>query len=136
MWVLDASVATKWFFTDEPHRKEALKVRSLLADRPDQFFVPSLFFSEMLHVLARKSGFNHGFVENAMDLLLKLGIRGLALSDKGMSRAIYHACHGLSGYDATYLALAEDIHARWITADVDAVHKAGSKHVMKLSEFN
>ena len=75
IWVLDASVAIKWFFTDEPRRARALAVREHLASQPQLFVVPPLFMSEMIHVLARKSAGEERFIRDAASLLLRHGAR-------------------------------------------------------------
>jgi predicted nucleic acid-binding protein len=131
-WVLDTSVAVGWFFTDEPLRNQALAVRGNLRDAPHRYVVPPLFHSELVHVLARKSGRNQRFVTDALRLILRLGIRTLVLSEAALLRSGYWACRGLSGYDATFLALAEDIGARWLTADDRAAETAGRRQTETL----
>ena len=66
--VLDASVAVPWFFLDEPARDVALSIRTAIRDRPQDFVVPPLFHSELLHVLARKSDKDTRFVRAAIRL--------------------------------------------------------------------
>jgi len=124
-WVLDTSVAAAWFFTDEPLRDQALAVRALLRDDPDSFVVPALFHSELVHVLARKSGRDETFSRSALELVLRLGIRTLHLSGEALLRSVHWACRGLGGYDSTFVALAEDLGARWLTADDRAARAAG-----------
>lgn len=126
-WVLDTSVAVPWFFTDEPTRQLALEVRETLKADPDSFYVPSLFHSELVHVLARKSGRDVRFTREAIRLILRLGLRTLPLSEAGLLGAARWACRGLSGYDATFVSLAEELGAVWITADERAAEIAGPK---------
>ena len=118
--VLDTSVVTKWFFLDEPLRERALTIRADLVAHPDRYVVPPLFFSEFAHVMARKSDRDELFVVDALRLVLRLGIRAVSLSESGMLRMCHWSCQGLSGYDATFVALAEELGGRWITADVRA----------------
>jgi len=131
-WVLDTSVAVAWFFTDEPLRGQALGIRASLRDEPERYVVPPLFHSELVHVLARKSGRNQRFVTDALLLILRLGIRTLVLSETALHRTVYWACRGLSGYDATFLALAEDVDGRWLTADERAAKAAGKRRTETL----
>jgi len=133
--VLDASVAIGWFFTDEPHRELALAVRAHLREAPDGYVVPSLFHSELVHVLARKSGRDAVFVESALRLVIRLGIRTLPLAETALVRTAHHTCRGLSGYDATYVALAEDLGGRWLTADLRAAKIAGAKTAQTLAAW-
>jgi len=127
--VLDTSVAAAWFFVDEPHRQEALEVRADLRDHPERFVVPALFHSELLHVLARKSGRDLPFVREALGLLLRLGIRTLSLS----AAAARWACRGLSGYEATFVGLAENLGGRWLTADARAARVVGARRAVLLA---
>lgn len=127
VWILDASVAVAWFFTDEPSRDRALKVRAHMCDHASNYVVPHLFHSEVAHVLARKSGRDREFATRAHGLLLNLGFRTLALSQEAINRVSHWTCAcGLSGYDATYVALAEDLRGRWLTSDEKAVKLAGT----------
>jgi predicted nucleic acid-binding protein len=135
IWVLDASVAVKWFFTDEILRDKAIEVRARLAMRPTEFVVPHLFHSEILQVLARKSGREAGFVSTALGLVQRLGLRTLALSENGWNHAAHWCALGMSGYDATYLALAQELGGRWLTADEVASAKAGAS-AMSLGAWN
>jgi predicted nucleic acid-binding protein len=135
LWVLDTSVAVAWLFTDEPQHREALRLLGRLREEPERFLVPHLFLSEVVHVLARKSGRDRTFVRTAVDLLVRLGIRTLPLSDRAIGRMADWACRGLSGYDATFVALAEDLGGRWVTADARAARLAGRTHARTLSAW-
>jgi len=85
-----------------------------------------------VHVLARKSGRNETFVNQALHLVLRLALRTLYPSESAIMRMAYWSCHGLSGYDATFVALAEDLDGRWLTADERAVKIAGPKNCQAL----
>jgi len=122
--VLDTSIAVPWFFTDEAGRDQALAVRDDLKGNPDRYFVPPLFHAELVHVLARKSGRNADFTNEGLRLMLRLGVRTLPLSEEALLRTAHWACQGLSGYDATFVALAEDLEGRWLTADESAARGA------------
>lgn len=134
-WVLDTSVAAAWFFADEPLREQSLRVRADVGARPDRYLVPALFHSELIHVLARKSGRDAGFVERALGLVLRLGLRTLPVSEEALRRASQWACRGLSGYDATFVALAEDVRGRWLTADEQAAKVAGERAAATLRSW-
>jgi predicted nucleic acid-binding protein len=135
LFVLDASIIVKWFFVDEPQREKALEVRSHLVERPNQFMVPILFHSELLHVLTRKSERDSVFVTEALEVILKLGIRAMPLSADGLHIAAKLCCDGLSGYDATYAALAQENKAKWLTADAEAVKRIGA-NALALGQYS
>lgn len=134
-WVLDTSVAAAWFFTDEPLRREALALRRHLREHPERYVVPALFHAELVHVLARKSGRDRAFVRAGLELVLRLGLRTLTLSRDALWRTAEWTCRGLSGYDATFVALAEDIRGRWVTADERAAQAAGRTKAQALRSW-
>ena len=133
LWVLDTSVAAAWFFTDEPLRDESLDVRTDLSQNPQRYVVPHLFHAELVHVLARKSARDTAFVADALRLVLRLGIRTLALTEAALIRTAAWTGRGLSGYDATFVALAEDLEGRWLTADEQAARVAGAPRAATLA---
>ena len=130
--VLDASIAVAWFFSDEPLHSAALEVRHTIRESPAHFAVPTLIHSEMIHALTRKSGCNRLFVRSALDLFLRLGIPSFSLSSRALQYACDWACRGMSGYDATYAALAEDIGCKWLTGDAKAAKILGGSRVVLL----
>ena len=135
VWVLDASVAVKWFFVDESLRGKALAVREALATRPAEFVIPHLFHSELVHVLARKSAHDLQFVRQALDLVGRLGTSTIGLSEHSLQVVADLACDGFSGYDATYLALADDLGGLWLTADARAASRAGPARALGLDSW-
>jgi predicted nucleic acid-binding protein len=135
LWILDTSVAVAWFFVGEPLRDRALAVGAHVGDAPARYVVPPLFHSELIHVLARKSGRHGPFVRDAVKLVLRLGIRTLALRESALLRAARWACKGLSGYDATFVALAEDVKGSWLTADDEAARLVGVRAARRLRDW-
>lgn len=133
--VLDTSVVVPWFFSDDPQRADSLLVREVLKQNPDRFVVPHLFHAEFLHVCARKSGRDARFVRQALDVFVGLGLRTLGLSRTGMRRSVEWTCKGMSGYDATFVALAEEVGGRWLTADARAAHLVGRKLATMLEDW-
>lgn len=134
-WVVDASVVVAWFFTDEPERAAALSVREGICERPERWVAPPLLLTEVVHVLARKSARDERFVAQAVGVLLRLGLRTIALSEPALARAVHWSCGGLSGYDATYLALAEDLGGCWVTSDARAARRVRSQHLVTLRHW-
>ena len=66
------------------------------------------------------------FVASSVDAVLNLGVRTLPLTQVSIRRAALLACSGLAGYDATFVALAEELGAMWLTADERAARLAGT----------
>lgn len=134
-FVLDTSVVAAWYFTDEPLRAEALTVRGNVRDDPSHYAVPALLHSELVHVLARKSARDEAFVTQGLQLFLRLGVRTMQLSEAALLRTSHWACRGLSGYDATFAAIAEDLGARWLTADERAAKITGKELSLRLRDL-
>jgi predicted nucleic acid-binding protein len=65
-----------------------------------------------------------------------MGLRTLGLSRDAWLKAVELSCKGLSGYDATYLALAYDLQARWLTDDRKALKKSMSAYILTLEQWN
>ena len=103
--VVDSSMAAAWFLPDEQseHTDRLMANLGLMPGR-----VPSLFWFETrnLFLMAERRGrFKSGEARSAMAQL-----RGLALQDTGSGNDHFVFAlatkHRLTGYDATYLALA------------------------------
>lgn len=136
MWIVDASVIVKWFFTDEPLRAQSLELQKKLVHNPLGFACPHLFYAEIIHVFSRKSGKNLSFVQEALGLITSLGIPTIFLTAEGLQNAAQFTCRGLSGYDASYLALAKQLRGRWVTADAKAAQMAPAELVMELGQWS
>jgi predicted nucleic acid-binding protein len=134
--ILDTSIVVSWFFTDEINHVESLSVLHHLGLKSDRYFVPGLFYSELIHVLARKSGNDISFVKDAVKKVMSLGLRQLTLSESILESIVSWSCKGLSGYDATFVALAEDLGGIWLTADIPAAKKVGSALARPLEEWS
>ncbi len=132
-WILDTSVAAAWFLTDEPLRERALQARSDLIAFPERYAVPQLFYSELVHVLTARSLRDRIFVERCLRTCLRFGIRVLPLTETALSHMPALSCKGLGGYDATFVAVAQDAGAKWLTADDKAARIAGSLATRLLS---
>lgn len=124
--VIDTSIAAGWFLTDDAWRELSLRVRDRIRRYPTEFVIPHLLFPEIVNVLTRRSGRDESFVTGSVQTLLRFGVRTVALSEAALHRTAHWACRGLSGYDATYVALAEDLGGVWLTADERAAKIAGS----------
>lgn len=133
MTVLDASVAIKWFVTDEPLVREAADVLDEIERDPSSFLVPELFMNEVLAVLCSLPGSRPERVKEAIGLVEALGLTRIGNGHQLLSLAAEFADRWkLSGYDAVYVALAELSHGVWLTADARAVRRVGRRHLVRL----
>jgi predicted nucleic acid-binding protein len=115
-YVLDASVALRWYLEDESS-EAADAVLERVLEAPDIFAVPELFFFEVYAVLARThAGFPAVFTEAFLPAVESGPLRypmtaGLATAASDFVQS------GLTGYDAIYAGLARELGALWLTFD-------------------
>ena len=119
MWVIDASVALRWFLKDEDHPHASAVLRSVIA-QPEFFAVPELFAYEVYAVLCRLHP--HGdevFISGVLPLL-NGGLLRQPMTETMAMLAANYVKKGLTGYDACYAALAEELKGIWLTFDEKA----------------
>ena len=121
MWVVDASVAVRWFIEQEyhPHAEQILKK---MIFHPERFAVPELFCFEVYAVLCRMIPKGAEVFIEGMIQILNCGILRYPMTEKLAQKASVFIEMGLTGYDACYAALAEEVNGEWLTFDEKA-HK-------------
>ena len=131
-WVVDTSVAAKWYFNDEKDYAQAQTVLTGLILSPNSYFVPDLFYTELAAVLVKKSAGDQDFTQRALDLVFRLGMRTIPTGGDLLKEAVAISCNTkMSVYDAIYLTVSDFINARWITADRQAYRKVIDDHNLK-----
>ncbi|RKX76724.1 MAG: hypothetical protein DRP60_07245 [Spirochaetes bacterium] len=115
-YVIDASTAVRWYLDSlsHPYADEVLK-KVLI--QPELFAVPELFTYEVLSVLYRIHPDASRIYEKDVNRLLRSGILRYPMTDHIFGRAERFIACGLTGYDACYAALAEELEASWLTFD-------------------
>jgi predicted nucleic acid-binding protein len=119
IWIIDASVALKWFIEEEAH-PHADEVLTKLVDQPIFFAIPELFAFEVYAVLQRTHPSGLKVFRKAMIPLLQGGIFRQPMTEKLAIASARYTKMGLSGYDACYAALAHDLKGVWLTFDAKA----------------
>jgi len=119
IWVVDASVAFKWFIEEEAHA-HADAVLERMVSEPRRFAVPELFCFEVFAVLHRLHPEPLKVFEKALIPLLQGGVFRQPMTLDLALKANHFVRLGLTGYDACYAALAKDMKGLWLTFD----HKA------------
>ena len=133
MIVVDASVAIKWFVTNEPLVAEAGRVLAEIERDPSPYVVPDLFMNELLAVLCRLPASEPSRVQEALALVEALGLTRVGNGHELLALAAAFAGRwGLSGYDAVYVALASLAEGVWLTADERAVRRIGRNKLARL----
>ncbi|MFQ5739907.1 MAG: type II toxin-antitoxin system VapC family toxin [Acidobacteriota bacterium] len=122
IWVVDASVAVRWFLAEEADRN-ADWVLDQVVQEPGRFCVPELFAFEVFSVLERLHPEPaRVFLEGVMPIL-QSGILRHPMTGDLAAKADRFVRLGLTGYDACYVALAEEMGGVWLTFDKGAHDK-------------
>lgn len=119
MWIVDASVAIRWFLKDDGH-PNADAILDRLIDGPGSFAVPELFCFEVYAVLCRLHPAGQDVFIKAMIPVLNSGIFRQPMTEGLVDQAACFVKRGLTGYDACYAALAKETKGMWLTFDEKA----------------
>ena len=121
IWVIDASVAVRWFIEQENHPHADLILDRMLSS-PEKFAVPELFCFEVFSVLHRIHPQGHKVFLKGMIPVLNCGIFRHPMTESLALQANTYINKGLTGYDACYAALAKELKGMWLTFD-DKAHQ-------------
>lgn len=131
VWVIDASVAVRWFIEDEAD-SFADEVLKKLIDQPRIFAIPELFSFEVFAVLMRSHPEALAVFKQGMIPILHGGIFRQPMTETLAMEADRFVKMGLTGYDACYVAMAVELKGTWITYDQKA-HGILKKHRLSWS---
>lgn len=130
-FVLDASLTLQWLLEDEADRKYSLAVLASLSER--RALVPILWFYEVgngLLMALRRNRISWEQIERFLALLQKLPIDAAPQSPgEILELPRFARAHGLTTYDAAYLALAARFALPLATTDVKLRAAAASAGV-------
>ena len=134
IFVLDASIAVKWFIADgDAGDAAAERILRDIAQRPAKYVVPELFMYELLSVFCRRFQ-QAGEAQRAIARLGRIGLRRVRMDERLARTAVRLAYrHRLTGYDAAYAALATEISATWLTLDEKAHQRLESLGISRLA---
>ena len=114
IWVIDASVVARWYIEEEAHA-HADRVLEGLVHQPGLFAVPELFAFEVFAVLQRLHPRALDCFTRGVIPLLQGGLLRQPMTTELAALAEKYVGMGLTGYDACYAALAEDLKGQWLT---------------------
>ena len=134
-FVLDASLALQWFFEDEADRKYSLAVLASLSEK--RALVPLLWFYEVgngLLMACRRNRITADQIEAFLTRLKNLSIDAAQQTPSEiLELPAFARIHGLTNYDAAYLALAHRSRLPLATADRSLRFAAASARVSILA---
>ncbi|MBW1998734.1 MAG: type II toxin-antitoxin system VapC family toxin [Deltaproteobacteria bacterium] len=131
IWIIDASVALRWFIEDEYH-PNADKILRRIVDEPHRFAVPELFCFEVYSILQRVHPKALTAFQDGMLPLLQGGVFRQPMTEELAARGQHFVGLGLTGYDACYAALAQIVEGKWLTFD-DKAHRLIKKEEVSWS---
>lgn len=127
LFILDASVAVKWFVA-EPLRKKALNVREDYFENRIDLLAPSLIRYEIGNALRFHPGSSPKDLAGAVKTIADMQIEQADLAQETVTAASEIAFQErITFYDAVYIALAEINRARLLTDDLLLYKKASRK---------
>ena len=127
-YVIDASVAARWYLSGEFHINAELLLERVLRE-PEQFAVPELFFFEVLAVLGRSHPHSNETYVEAFLPVVEGGVFRHPMTAGLARRTAQFMEKGLTGYDACYAGLAAELGAQWVTFDRQAHEKIAADRV-------
>ena len=121
-FVIDASVAAKWFLppAGEPLAEEALRLLAGYADGRFRFLVPDLFWAECGNILWKavwQGRWSRGAAEKAILALKNRSFPTTSSHDLLGEAFSIAATFDRTVYDSLYVALAVRLKAEMVTAD-------------------
>lgn len=138
-YVVDASVAVKWFIREgEKDRAAALNLRSRHIHESTRMIVPELFLLEVPNAVKAGRKGTEEDLDQVLQTLLDLDLQVERHSDAVLRKtnAVAWAYH-LTWYDAVYVALAEILGFPCVTADEALLGKMkGHSIVIHLKELS
>lgn len=134
-YILEASVAVKWFILEEYSREAAL-LRETYVEGVIDLVAPSLLPYEVLNALKHSAAFGEEELKEIAKTLEDLQITYYHLEGELALKAVETAMRkGITIYDAAYVALAQHLGAKLYTADERLLRKMGEspiiEHIMK-----
>jgi predicted nucleic acid-binding protein len=127
--VVDGSVVAKWYKPqDEPDLASALLLRERALRGEVLLVAPALLYLEMLNAAARRWRWDAAELRN---MAHELSALPFVITEPGLEAVARWASRGLSAYDASYVALAEQRGATLVTTDeqIVAVAPAIARHL-------
>lgn len=136
-YVIDTSVAVKWFGSYEGDAENALSLRRRLLAGDCTITVPELLFYELANALRHNPNFTVRDVKEALDSVFEMGLDVKRADGFITSHAIDIAFRfGVTVYDAYFLALSHAEKKPFVTADYKFMARMkGFKGMVNLSEI-
>ncbi len=124
--VVDASVGIKLFLVEPLSDQADALFAHLTTTPPARFYVPDLFFIECTNILwkyARRFGYPPEAAQQDVADLTRLLLQIASTADLAEAALALAVAHGITAYDAAYVALARQLSLPLVTADEALVRR-------------
>lgn len=128
--MIGASVAIRWFISGSEHPNADAVLQEIIT-HPGMFAVPELFAYEVLSVLYKHHPMAQTVFAEDIARLMRSGILRYPMTENIYTRADRFIRMGLTGYDAVYVALAEELDGIWLTFDSKAHARIESENLSR-----
>ena len=136
VFVIDSTVAIKWFIEEE-YSSDARLLLNAYAEKRIDVAVPNIFYYEVLNTLRNSKAYSEEELKKIMEILDDLQFDRHELTGGYALKTIeYSMRKNLSIYEAAYVALADVLATTLYTADPVFVDKVDDYRLVKhVSEF-
>ena len=124
--VVDASVGIKLFLVEPFADRADLLFTSLTMTPPARLYVPDLFYVECTNILwkyVRRFGYSPEAARQDVADLVRLSLQVASTADLAEDALALALDHGITAYDAAYVALAQKLSLPLVTADEALVRR-------------
>ena len=129
--VVDASVVVKWF-VEEDFSKDADRIRNDYLNQLIDIAVPSLLRYEVLNALRYSYAFGEDELKEIGKVLDDYQFLTIPLIKEYLDETIRRALkHGITIYDASYIAIGDVRNCEVYTADNKLLNKVGYDPILK-----
>ncbi len=129
--VVDASVVVKWF-VEEEYSRDTDRIRKDYLDQLIDIAVPSLLKYEVLNALRYSYAFGEDELKEIGRVLDDYQFLTIPLREEYLDETIRRALkHGITIYDASYIAIGDVQKCEVYTADNKLLNKVGDDPILK-----
>ncbi|MGQ4892110.1 MAG: type II toxin-antitoxin system VapC family toxin [Candidatus Njordarchaeia archaeon] len=129
--IIDASVVAKWFLKGEEWEKESLKLKEMFEKNEVKLYAPTLILYEVGNIIWKRKEIPKDIasklVNKAFEYLKEIVLIPTSkIAEMSMKIA---RKHGITFYDATYVALSDRRKEYLVTADKKLYEKIKNEHL-------
>jgi len=138
--VVDASIGIQLVVEEALSEQTEELFRHLTSAPPARLYVPDLFYLECANILRKyhqRFGYSRAQVEQSIALLRGLDVIVVPFIQIIESTVHLSLLHGITAYDASYVALADEYNLSLVTADIRLLNamQHSAINVLTITDF-